>query len=258
MSNPPPFQSLLALGQNEVQLWSASVDEVRANLSQFEALLVDDERERAGRYRFPKDHDLFIICRGLLRVLMSAYTGCPAAELRFGASPHGKPYLLSSQNLTEVHFNVSHSHGRALLGFCRHPGLGVDIEQIRPLDDLDGLANRYFALEECREVAISGPQRRLERFFSIWARKEAYLKATGSGLTTPLDSFYVTTELAGPPECPRYAVVGRAMKEGPPWTVVTLTYDGFAAAVSLPGDNWRIKQRPLNDLGERLLKRQSP
>ena len=89
-------------------------------------------------------------------------------------------------------FNVSHSDELALIAIGRDIELGVDVEAVRALDDADGIASRFFAPRENERLRSLPDEIRTDAFFACWTRKEAYLKALGSGLAKPLDAFEVT------------------------------------------------------------------
>jgi 4'-phosphopantetheinyl transferase len=71
----------------------------------------------------------------------------------------------------------------ALVGLVTGAEIGVDIEYRKPMPDCEQISERFFSASE-RQVlrGIPGP-RKEEAFFNCWTRKEAYLKATGDGLT---------------------------------------------------------------------------
>ncbi len=88
-------------------------------------------------------------------------------------------------------FNLSHSGDLILLGISGGAPVGVDVEQWSPDVEFSDLAVNYFStLERERLIALD---RGLwpEAFFNCWSRKEAYLKATGEGVTNGLDHFDV-------------------------------------------------------------------
>ena len=80
----------------------------------------------------------------------------------------------------------------ALYAFTLGCELGVDVEQLRKLDDPESIARRFFSPGEASELLSLKPEERGPAFFRCWTRKEAYVKAIGDGLTIPLDCFQVT------------------------------------------------------------------
>lgn len=103
--------------------------------------------------------------------------------VEIGYGEHGKPLLTQPEGLF---FNISHSGGWTVAAFsdCE---VGADIQQIKPIDMR--LADRYFAPEE-RQV-LAQPECAQDLFFRLWTVKESYLKALGTGLSRPLNSFTV-------------------------------------------------------------------
>jgi 4'-phosphopantetheinyl transferase len=91
-----------------------------------------------------------------------------------------------------VRFNLSHSDGRAIYAVTLGREVGIDIERVRPLDDHQSIANRFFSSRERVAIRALPETERVQAFFSCWTRKEAYVKAVGDGLHAPLDRFHVS------------------------------------------------------------------
>ncbi len=211
------------LAHGEVHIWRASQTVDPPVLSRLYALLDADEKARADRFIFQRDHDRFIVARGILRELLAAYIGSAAAEIRFHYGPQGKPSLLvgSSQlrlkraeasgfddaekspldratEISPIRFNMSHSHGLAAFAFAIDRELGIDIELIRPDFGGEEIAQRFFSRDEVSELMSLPSEVRAEAFFLCWTRKEAYIKGRGQGLQIPLTSFSVSLTPGGP------------------------------------------------------------
>jgi 4'-phosphopantetheinyl transferase len=186
----PP--AVLALAAGGVHIWRADLRCTEPTLRHFEQTLVADEKFRAGRFYFERDRNHFIAARGILRDLLGRYLGCAPETIRFAYREQGKPALCEVAGSPHIEFNVSHSHGLALLAFSRNRALGVDIERIRPDISAEEIAERYFSPQEVVELLALPPASRAEGFFRCWTRKEAYVKARGEGLQISLKSFHVS------------------------------------------------------------------
>src|SRR5439155_11953646 len=116
-----------------------------AVLHRFETTLSSDEKARANRFHFLRDRNSFVAARGVLRELLAKYVDRGPRGLQFDYGPQGKPSLRANPEENSVQFNVSHSHGLALLAFARGRHLGVDVELIRPEFAVDEIADRYFS-----------------------------------------------------------------------------------------------------------------
>ena len=160
-------------------------------------MLSGDERVRAARFRTTELRKRFVVAHGALRTILSGYLGIPPGAVRFDTTESGKPYVPGA-GLT---FNLSRSEGLALCALTVAGQVGVDIECLRPVDDEDAIAHRYFAPGEMRQYeAVRSPER-TAAFFSTWTRKEAFVKAVGTGLQRELSSFEV--EVSPNAACPR-------------------------------------------------------
>lgn len=146
------------------------------------SLLDETERKRAAGISNRSARHEFVKTRALLRLLLSKHTGLPAKTLEFATGENGKPVLLGSH---EMHFNVSHSDGAALVAIASAE-VGIDIERIDGSVDYAGVAQSVFSRSEIEMLREASDARRGEVFFSIWTRKEAYLKATGAGFSSNL------------------------------------------------------------------------
>ena len=179
------------IGGSEVHVWRFSLDPPAETIARLEALLSDDERRRADRFRGPSLRPRYVAGRGSLRRLLASYTGCPPESLVFAYGLHGKPSL--ADGLPRIEFNLSHSHGLALCALASVGPIGVDVEQVRPMEDNGRkLIGRFFSVVEQAEFLNLPVTEHLAAFFRGWTRKEAFLKAVGTGLATVLDSFDVT------------------------------------------------------------------
>lgn len=233
--NSPSAPQRLNLAADEIHLWLADLDRPPKPLAELVATLATDELERAARFRFPEYRDRFMAGRGLLRELLGAYLNQPAVALRFQQGAHGKPALAGMDAGTGLHFNLSHSGGRALYAVARRE-VGVDLES------LDRNVNHAAILERVctpREWAAFQPlpaERIQPAFFACWTRKEAIAKALGGGLASSLRTLDV---------CGREDAQwdGRACVrdgQGCEWSVLNLELEaGWIGALAARGADWQ-------------------
>jgi 4'-phosphopantetheinyl transferase len=180
------------LASGEVHVWRASlIGDVGASL-RFAPTLSADEQARATRFIFERDRDRYILARGILRDLLGKYAQCAPQTIEFEYGPHGKPTIAKPNSRPGVSFNLSHSHGLAVVAIAREREVGIDVELIRPDFAGEEIAKRYFSGTEVAELNALPAQRRVEGFFLCWTRREAYIKARGDGLHIPLDTFSVS------------------------------------------------------------------
>ncbi len=175
----PERPSLLT---GEPQLWLAWLDEESPD--SFRGLLSNDERLRAGRLRSSRGSDRFVVARGILRALLGCYLAHRPERLFFSYGPHGKPELAGGLQ-AGLSFNVSHSGGLAVFAIANGFEVGVDVEEVHPVNDLEAAASIFLSPDELAEFEAIPTDRRLERFFTLWTCKEAILKALGDGFTGP-------------------------------------------------------------------------
>jgi len=182
----------LALPDDAVHVWRALLEVDPSTLRHLKSTLAQNELERAERFIFDPDRNHFIAARGILRDVLGRYLRCAPQTIDFVYGALGKPAILSGGSRHPLRFNLSHSHGLAVIGIAREREIGIDVEMIRPEFASDDIAKRYFSAKEIDELSRLPTELRTEGFFLCWTRKEAYIKARGEGLHIPLDSFNVS------------------------------------------------------------------
>jgi 4'-phosphopantetheinyl transferase len=180
------------LTTGEVQVRWVRLFSAHPVVAAFESTLSADERARAKRWCFDADRVRFVTTRGLLRRLLAECLGTTPERVPIEYSPAGKPELRGAA--ADVRFSVSHSGDLAVLAFSCGADVGVDIECVRELDDMAGVARRVFSVAEQAQWFSLDADRRLEAFFRGWTKKEARVKGTGEGLSAALDAFDVSLD----------------------------------------------------------------
>jgi 4'-phosphopantetheinyl transferase len=175
------------LPAGEVHVWIARIQAVPVAPSLIE-MLDPVEREVAMRFRFEKHRQAYISAHAILRDILRRYLDRPAHKIQLGRDSFGKPFLLRDGIPIPPHFNLSHSGAMVLVALAHH-NIGVDVEKIRPLDDIESLVNSNFSPQERADVLGQHPSHREQAFFRHWTRKESYIKALGQGMSIPLNSF---------------------------------------------------------------------
>lgn len=220
---------------NEVQLWLLPLDQP-GEVAHLNSLLAPEEQARAQRFLRPDHQCRFVVGRGLLRTLLGHYLAVEPQCLKFAYSPHGKPFV--SWPPTNLTFNLSHSNALALYAFTLQRAIGVDLEQINKATSVLRLAERFLAPSEQLALQNLAPPLQTEAFFTCWTRKEAYLKARGTGLALPLNRFAVAV---GPTEPARLLSVEGEPAEPTRWTFQALNLaSGYAATLVGEGSGWQL------------------
>jgi len=160
-------------------------------------------------------------------------------EVRFSYGPHDKPLLDHRYHEPSLSFNVTHRREIALYAVTSRSAVGVDIEYVEPLPDLEGVASTFFSTRELSLLHLLPESERLVAFFTCWTRKEAYLKALGEGLTRPANQVEVYLDYSSTTEL--HESDGR-MGENRFWRIETVVpAPGYLGAVAVEGGGWEIK-----------------
>ena len=228
----------LSLGLEEAHVWRLSLT-LLDRVQQMEQLLDEEERIRAGRFRFERDRRRYTLTRGMLRTLLGRYLNCDPVALRISYSARGKPFVDAPQNSLNVRFNVSHAGDLALLAFCREREIGVDIESRKRLKDWQSIAERIFSSSEKRELGSLPASLRTAAFYNGWTRKEAYLKATGEGLVDRLNEIEVAVSPLAPASL--RAIHGDTESASKWWLCALEPAEDYAAALVIQEKKARVR-----------------
>ncbi len=182
-SAPPP------LHDDDAHVWRVDLGATHM-VHALRPLLSDAERVRADRFHRAEHSHRFTIAHGVLRSILAGYVGVQASELSFRMGVHGKPSL--DAHGETVDFNLSHSGNVALVAVTRGRAIGVDVEEWDDRVQYLDVAERFFSPAERVHLRALDRGSVAHGFFSAWSRKEAYLKATGAGITQGLHHFDVS------------------------------------------------------------------
>jgi 4'-phosphopantetheinyl transferase len=208
-----------ALNPGEAHLWRAHLGSAGQSTSgrRPEDSLSRDEHERAARFYFQRDRDRFIASRRALRAILSRYLEVNPHTLPFTTGPHGKPKLEGLGSA--LRFNLSHSDELLLVAVAGGREIGVDVEKMREAVNFDLLAEHYFDPADAGTLRSLPSPAKVEKFYELWTRTEACLKAAGTGFMN-----------------------GAKIIEPDRWSLLKLTpAEGYAAALAVEGGKFHLK-----------------
>jgi len=175
------------IAENTVDVWRFGLDHDLSELAA--ATLTPPELQRARDILSPLARRRFMAGRVQVRRVLSRYCNLDPSRVPIGQNRFGKPYL--QDPYSSVSFSFSHSRGLAVLAVCAGGRLGVDLEEKRDIA-FRAIAVTWLHDAERRDLLRRGSEEGHEAFFRLWCRKEAVVKAEGSGLHFPLHEFRVS------------------------------------------------------------------
>jgi 4'-phosphopantetheinyl transferase len=192
------------------------------------------ELERAAKFIHPQHRDRWIIARSYLRQILSIYLDTLPGQIEFGYGSLGKPYVLGHA----IEFNLSHSQDLAVYGISPVHPIGIDIEYTRSLPFVE-MVNRFFSPTEQTQFQALPTALHQAAFFHAWTQKEACLKASGTGLHTPLDRIEVSIDPRTPPQILRMTGKSHPVTN---WQILSLTLPtDYVGAVAVGADKVEIE-----------------
>lgn len=186
-------------GAPPIKVWTLQVDCIdEPAAAPWRALLDSTEQARADRFVFARHRVQYIAAHALVRTALSSIMPeVPPSDWRLVAGNNGKPVAFRHDTPAPLSFNLSHTDGLvgvAAVASADH-ALGFDLEALDRKVTLD-IADRYFRPEEIAWLRSLPEHSRSEGFLRLWTLKEAFIKATGSGLSQDLAAFWFAV---GPP-----------------------------------------------------------
>jgi len=173
---------------DSVHVWYCLTERLSAGeMAEARGLLSSDERARYDRFHFPRDARDYAAAHAMVRSALSFHEGLPPSSWIFDADGQGKPVVASGQ--PSVEFNLAHTRGLAACALSRAAIVGIDVESCESAVDVDRMATRYFSGPEIAALRRESGSEQRARFTELWTLKEAFLKAVGTGLTSPLGDF---------------------------------------------------------------------
>lgn len=226
--NPPP------LTKGQVHIWLAELDRPTEQQKALAQHLSPDEQARAIRFIDSRASKRFTAGRGLLRTILGTYLSISPPEVQFNYGVQGKPGL-AHPDQEMIKFNLSHSGRYTLVAISPGTDVGVDIEEKRPLDNLEVITRRYFSVQEKEAIRSLPPIDQVNAFYDCWTRKEAFIKACGDGFSIPLDSFSVSL---GPKESNLILDPTSTIPPQTSWQIIPLSPpQGYAGAIATQGNH---------------------
>jgi 4'-phosphopantetheinyl transferase len=178
----------LQINESQVDVWRASQNLPEFALKRLRLFLSKDELEVADSYEFKDEGNHFIASRGTLRKILGLYLKVNPAEIRFTYGAHGKPRLEYPESPLE--FNISHSGDIVVVAVTKETQVGVDIEYLNMVSDIDFMSDRFLTRREKEAYSELDDDDKRKEFLACWTLKEACVKATGlsiRGLLPSLD-----------------------------------------------------------------------
>lgn len=187
-STNAPYQ----LAAHAIHLWMVNPKQISAS-HELRALLCANEKERVDRYRLATSQHTALITRAFIRLLLSQYADIPPAEWQFSRSELGKPEVTNSP--LPLRFNLSHNDELIICALCLDNDIGCDIENLGRKISVNAIAERFFSSQEAQLIKAQP-----SHFFEYWTLKEAFVKATGLGISQGLDTFSFEIKEANAPQ----------------------------------------------------------
>ena len=237
--------SLPILNKNQVHVWTLRLEAENAEVRHCESLLTNAEIIRANHFSNLEKRQHFIIAKASLRKILSLYTDNHAITLDFEYGSGGKPYL---SNSTGINFNLSYSQNMAMVAVSMHRELGIDIQAIAQITEPESVARLVFSPAEISYLLSLNMNDRQMAFAQIWVRKEAYIKALGTGFSQLTHTFSVSPAPGDIDALNNDENNHLATTE---WRLMEIKAPtGYCAALAAAGRNWNYIEIEINLLNE--------
>ncbi len=168
-----------------IDFWQHNLDTTVTQQQENWRVLDDTEKTQALKFSNTLLQERYINAHGRLRQILAHYLNLndAPANLVMQKTAHGKPYLPDYPDLA---FNLSHTDNVMVVAVAKNCQLGVDIEQCKPRSSMAALVAKCFSDQEAAYWRQLPETEQLQAFYQFWTRKEAFVKATGLGISLGL------------------------------------------------------------------------
>ncbi len=223
------------INNSQVHVWQATLKSLNVLPGDISDFLSPFELERANKLKFPHDQEQFVLRHYLLRIILSKYCECHPNEIRFRYDSYEKPYI-DLPVFNEINFNMSSSADLIIIGLCRKTDIGIDVEKVHHIQDMEQIVRENFSHKELKY--FNSEPDKTAAFFKIWTRKEAFIKAVGKGFYFPLKSFYCEVSSSEGYEnitLPKHPVESKLWR-----TKALKAADGYVASLAIKSTGFNI------------------
>lgn len=222
----------------EIHVWKVSLAEAGAWEDDLSLYLSEEELAKAQRFVFEKDRNHYRLAHALLRQILGKYLSRQPQQLHFAYNQYGKPHIPAQPGCPHVAFSLSYSGQMMMVAIDAHRSIGIDIEYKHRRLEMERIARSFFSEAEIQMVQPAAGSLCSDSFFQIWSRKEAVLKAMGTGLSFPMEK--LDTSRSRENTFSQVVFSGNA-ESSPPWYVQDLPVgNDYAAAVAVAGGGGKL------------------
>lgn len=175
-----------------VRVYAFTLAAANHNLDAYRMTLDVEERARYAAFHSAADAQRYLVAHGVLRRILGQRLGLPPAQVPFIRSASGQPLLADASGVT---FSLTHGHRHGLVAIGEQLRIGVDLEDGAAPTDLLNVARLVCTAQEMTILVTAPPLLRPALFLGFWVRKEAVLKALGTGFFT--DPRQLDTSVSG-------------------------------------------------------------
>jgi 4'-phosphopantetheinyl transferase len=164
-----------------VEVYFAKTKDIINEYDRLKVLIDGNEKLKADNLHFEEDRHTTVLCHSLLRVMLSKKLNTDPSGIRILYKDNGKPRLEDDS----LYFSISHTHDAFAFAISDGFEIGVDLEKNDRNIDFLSITRKFFSTAE-RAYILDSPSDSRNRFFLLWTRKEALLKALGTGIISNL------------------------------------------------------------------------
>lgn len=176
------------MNQNEVHVWNYPLNIVETDMDFFYGLLSDEEKKGIDKIKLQGVRDKRVTSKAIVKDIISKYLGINSDQIKYSYNRFGKPVLPENINLPCLNFNISHSENLGIIALVKKNQIGVDVERLIDLTDIDDIIILCFSKNEQRLFKDLEGLEKTRLFYKIWTGKEAFIKAVGKGFSFPLEN----------------------------------------------------------------------